>query len=60
MKDDKIMRVGIVGTGWIAEKAAITLNGLDQCECHAVASRTPERAQAFATQWNIPTLPTML
>ena len=54
MKDDKIMRVGIVGTGWIAEKAAITLNGLDQCECHAVASRTPERAQAFATQWNIP------
>ena len=54
MKDDKIMRVGIIGTGWIAEKAAITLNGLDQCECHAVASRTPERAQAFATQWNIP------
>ena len=22
------MRVGIIGTGWIAEKAAITLNGL--------------------------------
>ena len=54
MKDDKIMRVGIVGTGWIAEKAAITLNGLDECECHAVASRTSERAEAFAKQWHIP------
>ena len=53
MKDDKILRVGVVGTGWIAEKAAITLNGLDTCECHAVASRTEEKAKAFAKTWGI-------
>ena len=48
------MRVGIVGAGWIAEKAAITLNGLDICECHAIASRSGEKARAFARKWNIP------
>ncbi len=53
MKDDKILRVGIVGTGWIAEKAAITLNGLYTCECHAVASRTEDKAKAFAKTWGI-------
>ena len=33
MKQDSILRVGIIGAGWIAEKAAITLNGLKECEC---------------------------
>ena len=53
MKDGKIMRVGVVGAGWIAEKVAITLNGLPTCECHAIASRSLEKANAFAKQWNI-------
>ena len=53
MKDDKILRVGIVGTGWIAEKAAITLRGLTTCEAYAVGSRTLERAEAFAKEWGI-------
>lgn len=53
MKDGKIMRVGVVGAGWIAEKAAITLNGLTTCECYAIASRTQEKADAFAKQWNV-------
>jgi predicted dehydrogenase len=48
------MRVGIIGTGWIAEKAAITLNGLDTCEAYAVGSRKKETAEAFAAKWNIP------
>jgi predicted dehydrogenase len=59
------MRVGIIGTGWIAEKAAITLNGLagrarkgdasaTGCEAFAVGSRTMETAQAFASKWGIP------
>ena len=48
------MRVGIIGTGWIAEKAAITLNGLDTCEAYAVGSRKKETAKAFAAKWNIP------
>ena len=54
MKQDKIMRVGIIGTGWIAEKAAITLNGLTEVEAFAVGSRAQETADAFAAKWNIP------
>ena len=47
------MKVGIIGTGWIAEKAAITLNGLETCEAYAVGSRRNETAEAFAAKWNI-------
>ena len=53
MKADGKLRVGIIGAGWIAEKAAITLNGLSQCDCYAIASRTLEKAEAFATQWQM-------
>lgn len=53
MKQDDILRVGIIGTGWIAEKAAITLNGLTECEAYAVGSRAKETAEAFAAKWNI-------
>ena len=42
MKENGILRVGIIGTGWIAEKAAITLRGLKDCEAYAVGSRTPD------------------
>lgn len=54
MNKEQVMRVGIIGTGWIAEKAAITLGGLRQCEAYAVGSRTSEKAEAFANKWNIP------
>ena len=47
------MRVGIIGTGWIAEKAAITLNGLHHCEAYAVGSRSKDTADTFAAKWNI-------
>ena len=47
------MRVGIIGTGWIAEKAAITLNGLAECEAYAVGSRRQDTADAFAEKWSI-------
>ena len=53
MKADGQLKVGIIGAGWIAEKAAITLNGLTQCDCYAIASRTLEKAEAFATQWQM-------
>jgi len=36
MKDNNIMRVGIIGTGWIAEKAAITLAGLPEALLHGL------------------------
>ena len=48
------MKVGIIGTGWIAEKAAITLNGLKACEAYAVGSCSQDKADAFAKKWNIP------
>ena len=53
MEKDQILRIGIVGAGWIAEKAAITLNGLKTCECHAIASRSLEKASDFAKKWNV-------
>ena len=46
-------KVGIVGAGWIAEKAAITLNGLSGLRCYAIASRTQEKADAFAARWGV-------
>ena len=52
MGENGIMRVGIIGAGWIAAKAAITLNGLKDCECYAIASRSLEKAERFARQWN--------
>ena len=48
------LRVGIIATGWIAEKAAYTIQRLDGVVCQAVASRTLAKAEAFAQQWGIP------
>lgn len=51
------MNIGIIGSGWIAEKMAITLQGLaknpDTCDikAYAIASRNQEKADAFAQQW---------
>lgn len=47
-------RVGILGTGWIAEKMAITINGMTpdkNIAAYAVASRTLDKAKSFASQW---------
>lgn len=48
------LRVGIIGAGWIAEKAAITLKDLNGVTCYSIASRSIEKAQAFADKWNVP------
>lgn len=47
------MKVGIIGAGWIAEKATITLNGMTHCECYAIGSRSLEKAEAFAAKWHV-------
>ena len=47
------LRVGIIGAGWIAEKAAITLKNLEGASCYAIASRSLEKAQAFAEKWQV-------
>ena len=53
MTQDGQLRIGIVGAGWIAEKAAITLNGLTECEAYAIASRSIGKAEAFAEKWEM-------
>ena len=53
MGENGVLRVGIIGAGWIAEKAAITLGGLHDCEAYAIASRSLEKAEAFAKQWSV-------
>ena len=53
MKLDGPLRVGIVGAGWIAEKAATTLSRLADCECYAIASRSQEKADSFSKKWKV-------
>ena len=52
--ENAIWRVGIIGAGHIAEKMAATLKGMDDMTCLAVASRSLEKAQAFAGPRDIP------
>jgi predicted dehydrogenase len=44
------MKVGILGAGRIAEVISNTLRAMAEAECYAIASRTLEKAQAFASE----------
>jgi len=46
------LKLGIIGSGWIAEKMAITIAGMPEVEAYAIASRDITKAQAFAKEWN--------
>ena len=46
-------KVGIVGAGWIAAKAAETLGGLAGFRPFAIGSRSLGKAKAFADEWGI-------
>ena len=49
---EKKLKVGILGTGGIAECMARTLQGLaGEASAYAVASRSKEKAEAFAKTW---------
>lgn len=48
------LNVGIIGAGWIAEKMAEALAPLKEARVLAIASRTLEKAQAFADKYNLP------
>lgn len=50
------MKVGILAAGAIARTMAKTINGLNhpEIELYAVASRSLERAQEFAKEYNVP------
>ncbi len=46
-------KVGILGAGHIAEKMAGTLAMMDGYECSAIASRSKDKAEAFARRFGI-------
>ena len=47
------MNVGIIGAGNIAGTMALTLKGMKQVCCYAVAARDKERAEAFAKKYGV-------
>lgn len=47
----KVYNIGIIGCGSIAAKMAATLAGMKGVSRYAVASRSKEKADAFARQW---------
>lgn len=53
-KKMKNFKIGIIGAGWIAGKMAETLARMEGYQAYAIASRTLAKAQAFATEWNMP------
>ena len=54
MKLNKIIRIGIVGTGGMAQSHATKLSKIPNVKLAACADIFPERSQAFAQKWNIP------
>jgi len=52
MTENNVMRVGIIGAGTIAGKIASTLKDLEGVDNFAIASRSLEKAEAFAKEWD--------
>ncbi|KAA6322722.1 1 5-anhydro-D-fructose reductase, partial [termite gut metagenome] len=51
MESKDTFKIAIIGTGWIAEKMAITVRGMQGVESYAIASRHLSKAQAFAEKY---------
>jgi len=47
----KTFKVGIIGAGWIADQMGKTLTPIEGYEVFAIASRSMEKAQAFAARY---------
>ncbi len=50
----KKIRVGIIGTGWIAESHIQSYNAMPDVEVVALADLIPGKAEAFKNKWNVP------
>jgi len=46
------IKIGIMATGWMAEKMTVTLQRMEGVELHAIASRSLQKAREFAGKWN--------
>jgi predicted dehydrogenase len=53
--DAPVLRWGIIGPGWIAQRFTAALQKYTSQQVVAVGSRNQARADDFATQWSIPT-----
>ncbi|MBE6611762.1 MAG: Gfo/Idh/MocA family oxidoreductase [Ruminococcaceae bacterium] len=51
---EKKLKVGIIGTGWIAESHIQQYNKMPDVEVVAMADLIPGKAQAFKDKWNVP------
>ena len=49
-KISEIMKIGIIGAGWIADKMGLTLRDFPE-KRYAIAARDLSRAQDFADRW---------
>ena len=45
------MKIGVLGTGGIVKAIVPTLKRLEKVQCHAIASRTAERAKQAAEEY---------
>ena len=49
-----MFRIGIIGAGWIADKMAQAIAPFKDMEIYAIASRSMDKADAFAKEYGIP------
>lgn len=49
-----MFKIGIIGAGWIARKMALALAPLEDVCVYAIASRSIEKARAFASEHQVP------
>lgn len=47
------LRIGLMGAGNIAGMMAKTVNGMEDVSLYAIASRTEEKAKAFAKEYGV-------
>jgi predicted dehydrogenase len=48
-----MFRIGIIGAGWIADKMAEAIAPFQDMCIYAIASRSIDKARAFAAQWKV-------
>lgn len=54
IESKKILKVGIIGTGWIADAHAAKYKEMNDVEIVALADLVPGKAEKFAEKWELP------
>ena len=53
VKADRKLKVGIIGTGWIAGAHALELKKMEDVEITCLADLIPGKAEEFAKKWDL-------